>query len=44
MDAVEEAKAMAEDVKEAAGENGTPNSQVEGENLKRDPARLVLLV
>ena len=44
MDAVEEVKTLAEDVTEAAGENGTPNSQVEGENLKRDHARLVLSV
>ena len=44
MDAVEEVKTLAEDVTEAAGENGTPNSQVEGENLKRDHARLVLSI
>ena len=34
MDAVKEVTALAEDVTEAAGENGIPNPQLTGENLK----------
>ena len=44
MDAVVEVKAQAEEVIEASNEDGTPNSQVEWENLKREHARLVLSV
>ena len=39
-----EVKAQAEEIIEASNEDGTPNSRVDGENLKREHARLVLSI